>query len=301
MNNSSVVVEGKTKIIESTNHQDVVRIISKDFLTGGDAAKKENIKDIGMHKTKQTTNVFKMLTYEGIPTSFVKMESSNTLLCHRCEMLPLEFVVRRYAWGSYLKRNNKINSNDKPHVFKKPIYEIFHKHAVIMPPHVDQPRQMEETIAREKYLKNGIWKEGVYTDPYIKVGKSWELYSAKKPITDPPLMKIDKILSDQELNSVINKIILPSFMAIENNWNKVDTVDGPVHLVDIKFELGIKSIDNSIVLSDVVDNDSWRIWPGGNPAKQLDKQSFREGENLISVANKYELVTKLTSQFKGVK
>ena len=88
-----------------------------------------------------------MLTYEGIPTSFVKMESSNTLLCHRCEMLPLEFVVRRYAWGSYLKRNNKINSNDKPHVFKKPIYEIFHKHAVIMPPHVDQPRQMEETIS----------------------------------------------------------------------------------------------------------------------------------------------------------
>ena len=90
-------------------------------------------------------------------------------------------------------------------------------------------------------------------------------------------------------------------MAIENNWNNVDTVDGPVHLVDIKFALGIKSIDNSIVLSDVVDNDSWRIWPGGNPAKQLDKQSFREGENLISVGNKYELVTKLTSQFKGVK
>ena len=114
------------------------------------------------------------------------------------------------------------------------------------------------------------------------------------------LIKIEKILSDQELNSVINKIILPSFMAIENNWNNVDTVDGPVQLVDIKFELGIKSIDNSIVLSDVVDNDSWRIWPGGNPAKQLDKQSFREGEDLIRVANKYELVTKLTSQFKGV-
>ena len=95
MNNSSVLVEGKTKIIESTNQPHVVRIISKDFLTGGDAAKKENIKDIGMHKTKQTTNVFKMLAYEGIPTSFIKMESSNNLLCHRCEMLPLEFVDRK--------------------------------------------------------------------------------------------------------------------------------------------------------------------------------------------------------------
>ena len=78
-------------------------------------------------------------------------------------MLPLEFVDRRYAWGSYLKRNNKINSSDKPHVFKKPIYEIFHKHAVIMPPHVDQPRQMEESIAREKYLKN----KSNYNDPKL--------------------------------------------------------------------------------------------------------------------------------------
>ena len=52
-----------------------------------------------------------------------------------------------------------------------------------------------------------------------------------------------------------------------------------------------------IVLSDVVDNDSWRIWPGGDPNKQLDKQSFREGEDLVNVANKYQLVTQLTDQF----
>ena len=298
--NRSKIVEGKTKIIEATDQPHLVRVIAKDFLTGGDAAKKENIKNIGIHKTKQTANVFKMLTYEGIPTSFIKMETPNILLCHRCKMFPLEFVVRRYAWGSYLKRNKQLISNDTPHVFKNPIYEIFHKHAVITSPQVNEPIQMEETVAREKYLKDGIWEEGVYTDPFIKIGKNWELYSAKNPIQGSPLMTTDKLLSDHELHSVINNIILPSFLAIEKNWNEVHTVDGPIHLVDIKFELGIKSIDNSIVLSDVVDNDSWRIWPGGNPKKQLDKQSFREGEDLISVANKYELVTKLTSNFKGV-
>ena len=58
--------------------------------------------------------------------------------------------------------------------------------------------------------------------------------------------------------------------------------------------------DRKLVLSDVVDNDSWRIWPGGHPDKQLDKQSFREGENLSNVSNKYQLVTELTNQFKGV-
>ena len=67
-------------------------------------------------------------------------------------------------------------------------------------------------------------------------------------------------------------------------------------MVDIKFELGFKVSDNSLVLSDVVDNDNWRIWPERS-TKQLDKQSFREGEDLVNVANKYRLVTQLTDQF----
>ena len=70
--------------------------------------------------------------------------------------------------------------------------------------------------------------------------------------------------------------------------------------IDIKFELGFRTSDKKLLLSDVVDNDSWRIWPGGYPNKQLDKQSFREGENLSNVSNKYQLVTELTNQFKGV-
>ena len=48
---NSFLVEGKTKIIEKTNDQNIIRIVTKDFLTGGDAAKKEEIKDIGIQKT----------------------------------------------------------------------------------------------------------------------------------------------------------------------------------------------------------------------------------------------------------
>ena len=109
------------------------------------------------------------------------------------------------------------------------------------------------------------------------------------------------LLSDLEFDNAIHNIIIPSFEVIEKNWKEIETIDGPVHLVDIKFELGIKTIDDTLVLSDVVDNDSWRIWPGGKPNKQLDKQSFREGEDLVNVTNKYKLVTKLTNQFQGVK
>ena len=59
--NNNILIEGKTKIIEKTEDPHIVRMVAKDFLTGGDAAKKEEIKDIGLQKTKQTANVFTML------------------------------------------------------------------------------------------------------------------------------------------------------------------------------------------------------------------------------------------------
>ena len=299
--NNNILTEGKTKLIQKGNQPHTIKIVAKDFLTGGDAARREEITDIGIQKTKQASNVFKMLEFNNISTSFIELISPSTMLCDECEMLPLEFVVRRYAWGSFLLRNNQYKKDiQNPHRFNKPVWEIFHKHSAVMPPHVNEPMQMEENKARDKFLKDGEWALGVYTDPYIKIGDQWELYSAKDPIAGKSLMSTPSLLNAEELNKAVNNIIVPSFEALEHNWMKISTVDGPVHLVDIKFELGFRTKDKVLVLSDVVDNDSWRIWPGGRPDKQLDKQSFREGENLSNVSNKYQLVTELTNQFKGI-
>ena len=298
---NNILIEGKTKLIEKGDLPNTVKMVAKDFLTGGDAARKEEILDIGIQKTKQASNVFKMLEHNNIETSFKELILPNTMLCEECNMLPLEFVVRRYAWGSFLLRNNQYKKDIKnPHRFQNPIWEIFHKNSVVMPPNVNEPIQMGENEAREKYLKDGEWAQGVFTDPYIKIGDHWELYSAKDPIEGSALMNTPKLLNTDELNTAINNIVVPSFEALEKSWAEISTIDGPVQLVDIKLELGFRTRDDVLVLSDVVDNDSWRIWPGGKPNKQLDKQSFREGENLSNISNKYKLVTELTNQFKGV-
>ena len=283
----TILVEGKTKLIQKGDKPFTVNMIAKDFLTGGDAAKKEELTDIGIQKTIQASNVFKMLESNDIPTSFIELTSPNTMLHHECEMLPLEFVVRRYAYGSYLKRNPQYKMMDSPpHSFVAPVWEVFHKHSVVMPPHVNDPIQIDENEAREKYLIEGKWAEGVYTDPYIQIeNHKWTLFSAKDPIEDNALMETESLLNSRELGNATPCCI--------------STADGPVHLVDIKFELGFRAKDNLLVLSDVVDNDSWRIWPGGNPKNQLDKQSFRDGEDLSNVANKYQLVTELTKEFFG--
>ena len=59
----------------------------------------------------------------------------------------------------------------------------------------------------------------------------------------------------------------------------------------------VKKTDGSLVIADVIDNDSWRIWPGGDPKQQLDKQSFRDGDALQVVSDHYALVAQLTESF----
>ena len=44
---SNILVEGKTKLIEKGEKPFTVNMVAKDFLTGGDAAKKEELTDQG--------------------------------------------------------------------------------------------------------------------------------------------------------------------------------------------------------------------------------------------------------------
>ena len=68
--------------------------------------------------------------------------------------------------------------------------------------------------------------------------------------------------------------MVPCFETLEKAWKKFD-----VDLIDMKIEVGINQ-NKEIVIADVIDNDSWRIWPNGDPKKQLDKKSFRDGEKI---------------------
>jgi phosphoribosylaminoimidazole-succinocarboxamide synthase len=58
-----------------------------------------------------------------------------------------------------------------------------------------------------------------------------------------------------------------------------------------------------LLVADVIDNDSWRLWPGGDKTRMLDKQVYRNlqavtEQDMQVIADRYALVADLTGKLK---
>lgn len=296
--------EGKTKIVTPYN-KDQVLITTKNSLTANDGEKSINI-NLAKEKTSQTCNVFKFLKRKNIPVNFLKQESETSFIAEKANMVPIEIVIRRVPYGSYLKRYPDTPSD---YEFDPPLVELFHKHTIVK---TENPVLLPEHSAKEKFMKNGKWTQEVYTDPFINIldDGTHNLHPAKEKMPSDPLYSLPIwLFAGDKLQWVKWELARASFLALETAFKKLN-----IKLIDLKIEVGAIASDltfngtddssifgphktDEIIICDVIDNDSWRIWPNGDPTLQLDKQSFRDGEDLSEVEKKYKIVTKYTERF----
>lgn len=119
------VIEGKTKIIyELPKLPGSVLVQSKDRITAGDGVRAHDLVGKAAISTATTCKVFELLNSVGVKTHYIKRASETAFVAKSCEMVPIEWVTRRVATGSFLKRNVGVKEGYR---FNPPKQETFFK------------------------------------------------------------------------------------------------------------------------------------------------------------------------------
>ena len=87
----------------------------------------------------------------------------------------------------------------------------------------------------------------------------------------------------------MRRIARQAFLVLERAW----ALEGGT-LVDYKVEFGFDA-KGRLLLADVIDNNSWRVLENG---AYIDKQVYRDGGALDTVAAKYRQVAEITGHFR---
>jgi phosphoribosylaminoimidazole-succinocarboxamide synthase len=119
------------------------------------------------------------------------------------------------------------------------------------------------------------------------------------PLIEGDAVVAQGIATPQELGTM-GELARIAFEILAHAWRRRDTL-----LVDLKLEFGrIASGEGKgqLVIADVIDNDSWRVWPQGREELMLDKQRYRNlttvtPSDLADVRTAYEAVAETVGTF----
>jgi phosphoribosylaminoimidazole-succinocarboxamide synthase len=267
-----VVAEGKTKLVEDAGDGEVF-VRSKDDITAGDGAKHDVLDGKAAASTRTTSNVFRLLERNGVPTHFVDRVDDVTFRARNVEMIPLELVARRYATGSFRDRFPDLADGA---VLEELVFEVFEKDDANHDPLLEF--DFEAGVLR-RHVPNNKAAEAI--GPDVKAGDL---------ISEEPLGESRYADVTPGLMASLRSLTATSFEVIEGAWEQ----QGGVY-IDLKIECGFDRETGDLLVADVIDSDSGRLRFG---EVDMSKQSYRDGTaTLPEIKKKFDDVAALTDRF----
>jgi phosphoribosylaminoimidazole carboxylase / phosphoribosylaminoimidazole-succinocarboxamide synthase len=290
-----LIGKGKTKSLYRVIGSNSLTIIRNrnEITKNDDPDLTEILPGKGRWATATTTATFEILKAAGIPVAFEQRLNDTDFLAKRCEMIKLEIIARRYADGSYLKRNPHLRQpkGQPPFRFHRLMIEFFLKTS--SGKICDKSDSFVHQLPDDWLEKD---KKKPIDDPFISdpFENEWSLHHPKVPLWENRSrlcgLETDSILPKGVEITDIEKITRQTFLVLEGAWETLG-----YRLVDFKIEFGIDK-SGRLLVADVIDNDSWRLrtqhW------EELSKQLFRDNAEMGLVANKYELVADLVVRLR---
>lgn len=280
--------EGKTKrVFEVVGNPDLVIIENKDDITkNDDPTQTRKMKKKAELSTTITCVNFGILKTAGIPVAYQKRISENEFLAKKCQMIPLEVIIRRYAVGSVLLRCPDFKvSGPIPFKFEQLSFEVFLKTTggIILS---KEGKEIGKLVDQKsgKPIDDPLIANPKSLDWIIKNPKT--LFSEESSILG--ILPRENVLPKKESRVSIEKIeriTRQAFLVLEEALILIN-----LRLIDFKIEFGIGP-NGELLIADVIDNDSWRLRTSG--WKELSKELFRQNRDMKEIQESYELVAKM--------
>jgi len=298
---SSLLTEGKTKKVFATEDSGVVHIENKEDITAfDDPTKTKKIQSKAISATTTTCRVFELLRDADLPVAYIEQVSPTEFQTPKCEMIGLEFVVRRLGVGSFTQRRPDlaVGKGAKPHRFHRLVSEFFLKTTHgnlkrgdevicdVLP--VIDGKQLEDPLIFNPFEPE--WRLLHPKKPLWEKGSELGITVMAKKVVDPLKGYIDDYPGWRESIDNMDALGRKAFLVLEKAWALLGYT-----LVDFKIEFGWTE-DGRLVIADVIDNDSWRL---KDPEfEEQSKQEFRDGKDLSLVEAKYLKVAGLVERFR---
>ncbi len=143
------IYEGKAKIIETTEDENLLVQIFKDSLTAFNAEKKDNREGKGGLNNRISTILFEYLQDNIIPTHFMKQIDEKAMLIKRVKIFKVEVVIRNITAGSIVKRLGLKRGEE----INPPILEFYYKDDALGDPLINNEHILYLGIANEKEIE----------------------------------------------------------------------------------------------------------------------------------------------------